>query len=334
MIDRIDRKELKAQAREIIRETRPWAVWVTLMVVAVLIILQVLSLTLSGDLDAYKTMVENAMAGQLTYVVSSGTTNPIGWLLTIALDLMSFVLSVGYTLYILRLSRKKEPSFGDVFDAFGIFLRAVWISILRSVVISLWSFAYALPASLLGMVMDPSLAALICLPFMIPMFMAAYSYRLAVFIMLDERRYGCLQCLSMSRLAMHGRKMELFLLDLSFIGWLLLCVIPVMFLWVEPYMKTTGALWYDRVMPGFREKLEKEIAARQNGGGFRPASRYHVPGEPWQGGGEEKEPEPEEEPYEDPDEEPYEEPDEEQDEEYYEEPDEDPDEDPYEEEND
>ena len=245
----IDRKELKAQARQILRETKPSAVWVTLMVTAALLIMQVLSLTLSGDLDAYRSMLESAMAGQLTYAVPSGTNNPIGWLLTIALDVMSLVLSVGYTLYILRLSRRKNPSFGDVFDAFGIFLRAVWISILRSVVVSLWSFIYALPASFLGVVMDPVLASVICLPLLAPMFMAAYSYRLAVFILLDERQYSCMQCLTLSRMAMQGRRLELFRLDLSFLGWMLLCVVPFVFLWVEPYMGVTSAKWYDKVMP-------------------------------------------------------------------------------------
>ncbi len=274
-----DRKELKARAREALLKTRPSAIWVTLTVAAVLIVLHALSLTLSGDLEAYRAMLESALAGQFTYVMPVGTTSVVGWLLTVALDLMGFVVPVGYMLYILRLSRREGPSFGDVFDVFGFFPRAVWFSILRSVAISVWGFVYALPASLLGTVIDPLVAATVCLPLLAPMFMAAYSYRLAGFIMLDERQYGCLQCLALSRLAMRGRKWELFLLDLSFLGWMLLGIVPFMLLWEAPYRRTACALWYEEIMPGFREKLEKDLAERAEAFRAGPRYRYHVPGE-------------------------------------------------------
>ena len=277
----IDRKELKAAARETIRQTRPHAVWVTLAVTAALLIVQGLSLSLNGDLEAYRATYESILAGKPEFVMPSGAVSLPGWLLTVALDVMGMVLSVGYSLYILRLSRHKNPSFGDVFDAFGVFLRAVWISILRSVVISLWSFVYAVPAALFAATMDPVVAAVICLPLLIPMFMAAYSYRLAVFIMLDEPAYSCGQCMALSRMAMNGRKWELFRLDLSFLGWILLSIVPFVGLYVEPYMGVTAAGWYDRVMPGFREDLQRQMQQRRDSGGYRPPSRgdYHIPGE-------------------------------------------------------
>ncbi|MBR2716472.1 MAG: hypothetical protein IKD79_01885, partial [Oscillospiraceae bacterium] len=150
-----ERKQLKASARAILRETRPSAIWVTLMVAGILLIMEALSLSINGDLEAYRAMYNSLLEGRLEYVAAAGTNSPIGWLLGMALDLMGMVLAVGYTLYILRLSRRQGPSFGDVFDAFGLFLRAVWITILRRVLVSLWGFAYVIPATVLGTVMDP-----------------------------------------------------------------------------------------------------------------------------------------------------------------------------------
>ncbi len=49
-----------------------------------------------------------------------------------------------------------------------------------------------------------------------------------------------------SRTIMHGNKAKLFLLKLSFIGWLLLgaCSIGIGFLWIQPYISQTTANFY------------------------------------------------------------------------------------------
>ena len=127
----IDRKELKQNARQIMREARPRAVWVTLMALGVLLVLQVLSLGVNGDLAAYKALAAKIAAsggvallqstgeGALSLLQSTGTDSIAGWLLSLAISLMSIVISTGYLLYTLRLSRRQDPGFGDVFDAFG-----------------------------------------------------------------------------------------------------------------------------------------------------------------------------------------------------------------------
>lgn len=274
----IDRKELKLDARAAMRETRPSAVWVTLAIVAILLVLQVLSLILSGDLEAYRAMYENALNGQLAMVEATGSTSFFAWLLTLALDLMTMVVSVGYTLYTLRLHRRQSPSFGDVFDAFGIFFRAVWMSILRSIVVSLWAFVYVIPATLLSFLMPAQYALLIALPFLAPMFIASYAYSMADYIMLDHRELGCAQCLSLSRAAMRGHKWEQFKLRLSFLGWYILSIVPFVYLWVYPYTMTTIAGYYERVVPDFLQKLGSMTAAAPFAPDNTDAPSYHVPG--------------------------------------------------------
>ncbi len=91
----IDRKELKARAREAMRQTRPHAVWVTLMVAAALIVVAVLWLRLSGYWDLFRTLWEIASTGEeLAFAMPEGTDSLIGWLLTVALELMVLVLSL------------------------------------------------------------------------------------------------------------------------------------------------------------------------------------------------------------------------------------------------
>ena len=145
-----DRKELKQNAREAMRQTRPSPVLVTLAVVVILLVTQALSLSLSGELDAYLAMAESAVNGELILVQAAGAEGLLPWLLTLALDLMTMVISAGYTLYAMRAYRRKNPGFGDVFDAFSLFFRVIILAIMRSLIVSAASFIYAVPAAALG----------------------------------------------------------------------------------------------------------------------------------------------------------------------------------------
>ena len=301
----IDRKKLKYNARQIMGEARPRAVWVTLMVFGILLVLQVLSLGVNGDLAAYKAMAANIAAsggaallrssgqGALSLLQSSGTDSIAGWLLSLAISLMSIVISTGYLLYTLRLSRRQNPGFGDVFDAFGIFFRAVWLRIGKVALTALWTMVLAIPLSVVAALLmtiagygDEELVSGTSLVLEIAeyaasiviMVVVSYRYRLAEYIMLDNPGYPCFQCLLLSRAAMKGRKWELFRLDLSFILWWLLCLIPFAELWVRPYAGVVRAEWYDGVMPAFMEELRNRPV--QEPRRFDPSAMgWHVPSE-------------------------------------------------------
>jgi len=280
-----DRKELKRLAREAIRDTKPSPVWVTLVVIVILTVVQLLSLNLSGDLDAYLTMAKGFAAGDIAIAEPAVSISPLAWLLALSLNLMSMVVSMGYTLYTLRVSRRASPGFGDVFDAFAMFFRVIVLSFVQSILVS---SVYAIPMSLLSTLIDPVSASMFCLPLIVPMFMLAYAYRLADYILLDNPSFAAIQCLGLSRLAMQGRKWDMFKLDLSFLGWLLLCVFPPVWLWVRPYMSVTIAGYYDAVMPGFMEWLKTQPIPRRpgdGGPGFRnpTGGTGRTPGDPLDG---------------------------------------------------
>lgn len=297
----IDRKSLKAAARGSIRAAKPHPFWVTAVTAVITAVLLGLSMHINGTFDTYREVFRLFMSGAETTEIyevwlAAGTTSAFGAFLVFALEIMCMVVSVGYVLYCLRISRHEPASFGDVFDAFGIFFRAVIIRILRSLVISLWTMGAGLIVSvLLGVaaaiwsVGNPEQAMQVFLDspwflvagavMLVPAVVVSYFYRLADYLMLDHPDMSCVQCLSLSRAAMRGRKWELFRLDLSFLGWILLSIIPFVGFWVQPYITVTEAGFYGSVAPGFLQDLEKRMQEASKGLGT-PNDRhgYHVPG--------------------------------------------------------
>lgn len=246
----IERKKLKAEAKKSIREAKPSPILVTLAIVVITLILQLLGMSLNGEFAAMAAMYQAAMTGEMLYVEPSGATG-FGWVLMLAIELMAMVLAVGFTLYCLRISRHIKAGAGDMFDAFGIFFRAIWMSIVPSLLVSAWSMLYALPVSLLVVNTGAVWPLYAGLPLLIPAYRAYYSYRQAVFIMLDNPHLSGMQCIALSKAAMQGHRWELFVLDLSFLGWNLLCVVPFVWLWVLPYTRVTEANYYADVMGDF-----------------------------------------------------------------------------------
>ena len=94
---------------------------------------------------------------------------------------------------------------------------------------------------------------LVVLLIMIPtLFIGAIIFSLAYgmvpFVIFDNPGIAPREALRTSRMMMRGHKAELFLLQLSFIGWALLCILcPIGILWLSPYMYTATAHFYEDV---------------------------------------------------------------------------------------
>lgn len=250
----INRKAMKQGAKDAIRQTRPRPIWVTLALTLVLMLLTVLTLVIDGEWAAYMEMYQAALEGVALYVEPSGTTSFWGWLLSIALEVMTIELTMGFVLYAMRVSRLEKPGFGDLFDSFGMFFRVIWIYILPSLLLALWSLIYAIPAAALAVLVDGYWPLVVCLPLLIPMIRANYGYRQATYLMFDHPEMTCMQCIRISRDMMDGHKWELFKLDLSFLGWYLLSLIPFVALWVTPYTAVTRARYFDAVNQDYAAK--------------------------------------------------------------------------------
>ena len=89
----------------------------------------------------------------------------------------------------------------------------------------------------------------------VPGIIAAYRYRLALYILIDHPEKTVIQCIRESKEMMRGHKAELFRLDLSMIGWLLLDMfVPFAAVWTAPYTNTVWALYYEALS----NRTEKE----------------------------------------------------------------------------
>ncbi|MBQ4000984.1 MAG: DUF975 family protein [Lachnospiraceae bacterium] len=90
--------------------------------------------------------------------------------------------------------------------------------------------------------------------FVIPGIIKSYSYRMVPYIIKDEPDLSAKEVLQRSKELMRGHKWHTFILDLSFLGWIILAVLTLgvlSFFWVDPYIKSTDAALYS-VLKGER----------------------------------------------------------------------------------
>ena len=75
----------------------------------------------------------------------------------------------------------------------------------------------------------------------------SYGWAMSFYIKVDNPSLEWRECMDRSVLMMHGHRWQLFCLQLSFIGWVLLGMLAfgVGVLWVEPYMAASTANFYE-----------------------------------------------------------------------------------------
>lgn len=140
-------------------------------------------------------------------------------------------VSLGLTLYTVGLIDGGKPSITDIFtNAFDgrYYLRRVGGYAWMTLFTFLWSLLFAIP----GIV-------------------KAYSYALTPYILAKYPEVQAKEALKVSMKIMDGKKAELFVLHLSFIGWAMLAGITFGLLgifFVIPYMAITDTLWFKRTM--------------------------------------------------------------------------------------
>ncbi len=138
----------------------------------------------------------------------------------------AFALSV-YRVY-LALTAGKKPEVADAFSGFDDFWSAFKVTFLVGLFTFLWS-----------------------LLFVIPGIVKALSYSMAPYILAENKGKAALECINESKAMTMGHKADLFVLSLSFIGWILLGAITfgIAYIWVTPYMNATFANAYNSLKP-------------------------------------------------------------------------------------
>lgn len=228
----IDRVVLKADARQRLGRYQPNPIVVGLIVFLISWVLSMLSGSVLG-LNAFLKLFnmtqyasEEAFVRAYENFLYHYRPSAIAMLLAAALMIMNYMIGVGFAIYSLHVSRGEKADYGNLFDGFGIFFRVLWLAILEGLFVFLWSLLLYVPGII-----------------------AAYRYRQALFLLLDHPEMSALECITASKEMMRGHKGELFALDLSFIGWMLLegLFAPVA-IWLMPYREITYANYYNALL--------------------------------------------------------------------------------------
>ena len=113
---------------------------------------------------------------------------------------------------------------------------------------------------LLTMLLKEVYTILWALLMIVPGIIKSYSYALVPYLIEDNPELCADDCIKRSRALMKGHKKDLFLLDLSFIGWFILCMITcgIGFLWLMPYVKTSYAAFYED-LTGYTEPSAADV---------------------------------------------------------------------------
>lgn len=140
--------------------------------------------------------------------------------------LIGGVLQMGYADFLLKQHDGKETSFNDLFSKFDYFGTGFAQRFLRSLYTFLWS-----------------------LLFVIPGIIKSYAYAMTPFILAEHPNMTASQAIRHSEELMDGYKSELFVLDLTFIGWNILAAMT----WnlgniaLNPYKNAAYAAFYRQI---------------------------------------------------------------------------------------
>ncbi|WP_416828112.1 DUF975 family protein [Ectobacillus polymachus] len=138
------------------------------------------------------------------------------------------ILVFGIYYIYLQLAQGKESKVSDLFRYFAGWKR-MWQAFLTLFLLSLYTSLWSLLL-------------------IVPGIIKSFSYALTYFILIDHPEYSVNQAITESRHMMNGHKWELFVLFLSFIGWILLCIITfgLAELWITPYSSIAFAHFYEK----------------------------------------------------------------------------------------
>ena len=256
------RKQIKANARAALSANYWPVVGYPILVGIVLMI--VLSIVSAGPLIS----IGGLAAASSPVMAEAIITEHLGSLIfsdTITILVTIFVMNVvaaGEVYFYYKFYSGSKGDFGTFFEGFknGQYWHVVGGMFLMTLYICLWTFIFVIPGALLlgigaGLIMFSDAAVTMILigvvlyiAGIIVAFVKAYQYSMIPYLLIDKPEFTVKECFGMTKKMTKGNKMHLFVLDLSFIGWILLSCLTffiLMIFYVAPYMNLASAGAYD-----------------------------------------------------------------------------------------
>lgn len=177
---------------------------------------------------ALKGKYKDAIILMVIMSVISALASLVGGFLGILSPVITLVVTgllfFGYASFFLKISRGEAPTYKELFARTDLLVPYILISLLTGLFTFLWS-----------------------LLFIIPGIIAAISYSMVYYIALDNPELSATEVIKKSKAMMNGHKLDFFILELSFIGWIILMpfTFGLLSLWLVPYMQVTYANFYN-----------------------------------------------------------------------------------------
>lgn len=167
-----------------------------------------------------------AIGVSVVYILLIGAVQVIPIAGAIASLLIGGPLALGFAMFALSISRNQQAEIGQLFKGFNNFGTALGAYLLVALFTLLWMLLLIVPGII-----------------------AALSYSMTYYILVDNPEMGANAAIDKSKQMMYGYKWKFFCLGLRFIGWALLCVLTfgIGFLWLMPYMQVSVSKFYDDI---------------------------------------------------------------------------------------
>lgn len=171
-----------------------------------------------------------ALVWLIYFALLGGSAGGLGFLIPGLSSLISILVGGPFLLGIIAIFMKvyhhEDFVIDEVFDGFKEFNRALVAYLLIALYTLLWS-----------------------LLFIVPGIIASIGYSQVFYIMAEDKNIKADEALRKSKTMMRGHKNEFCMLQVSFMGWGLLCILTlgIGFLWLYSYMQTANLIFFQRI---------------------------------------------------------------------------------------
>ena len=140
--------------------------------------------------------------------------------ITIGGGVLSFIMQIGLVKYMINFITDKQNEIEVLFSKFKDWKQATVVYLHQFINVFLWTLLFIIPGIIKG-----------------------YAYSLVTYILADNSEISSKEVLKLSEEMMNGHKMQLFTLELSFVGWHLLAILTlgILEIWLIPYQQTSTA---------------------------------------------------------------------------------------------
>lgn len=173
------------------------------------------------------------VVSQVTSMVGLDAGVP-AFFLSILIMLFGYVMTIGFSNYVLRLSRRQETGIRSLFDSFSYAGRSIGVTLLTALYTFAWTmllmFGFAIVVAVVTLVFSAEelmavaviLTVVLYLVLLVLIVLISMRYTMAPFALVEAPELGVSAAVRRSVQIMRKNKGKLFMLLLSFIGWELL----------------------------------------------------------------------------------------------------------------